>query len=149
MKTGHMAVFCRVAPVRGLTPAQLRVLGQSLDEWTGRYGFANTGMFACLAGINDLLDGEYPNPFSVRLHKCYRYTSALFGQERMTDMPIDEAAQLIAPQWGIYPNSREAVAMFEHDDRTAIEADFRRSIDPSLVKDVIYELHSVDGGMSE
>jgi hypothetical protein len=140
----HMAVFCRVAPVRGLTPAQLQVLGRSLQDWTGRYGFANTEMFACLAGIDDLLEGEYPNPFTVRVLKCYRCVSALFGQEPMTDMPIDEAAQLIAPQWGVHPNSREAVAVFDHNDSAAIEADFRRSIDPSLVKDVICELRSVD-----
>jgi hypothetical protein len=131
MTSNHMAVFWRVAPSRGLTPAQLQVLGQSLQEWTGQHGFPNTGMFACLAGIDDLLDGEYPNLFSVRVLKCYRGVSASFGIKPMADIPIDEAAKLIASEWGIPPNSRESIAFFEHDDRTAIEADFRRLIDCS------------------
>ena len=58
----------------------------------------------------------------------------------MADIPIDEATKLIASEWGILPNACEAVAFFEHDDPAAIEADFRRSIDPHLVKSVICEL---------
>jgi hypothetical protein len=142
MESGHMAVFCRVAPSRGLIPPQLQLLGQSLQDWTGRHGFPNTGIFACLAGVNDLLDGEYSNQFFLRVLKCYRCVSALFGQEPMTTMPIDEGARLIAPQWGVHPNSREAIAMFEHDDPTAIEADFRRSINSDLVKAVVCEFRS-------
>jgi hypothetical protein len=132
MESDRIAVFCRVAPSRGLIPAQLQLLGQSLQDWMGRHGFPNTGMFACLAGLNDLLDGEYPNIFSVRLLKCYRFVSALFGQEPITNMPIDEGARLIVRQWGVHPNSHEAFAIFEHDDPAAIEADFRRSIDRGL-----------------
>jgi hypothetical protein len=144
-----------VFPRQDATPEQLKRLGAGLTEWSSRTGKSGGANWIDRAALDDLLAGELPQPFVLRVLTEMKGGKSSSGPQallaapaRMTTRQLREAlhqARETYPELArLLPQADSRTVPFglargSRVDRSQIIANLRRYISPDLVEEILID----------